>query len=513
MSSNSRRLSFNQPFNSGAFYSSQNERESTDSLFGDLSEQERDALIGSWKGVYARDIIESKVVTVDANIEVEEACNKLLSESIDCLVIVDSASPPSMMGRDDHRTGLFDFSDVNAFLTLAATRHTLPPDIIRENARLNRVVEAAKAGKVPVRLVSNFSDKNPCVVLPYNANVISLLEVFARGTHRVFVQNTIPPVPGSNNPQLLGMVTDKGFLSWFAKYAKGEGRTLQSPLGRLLSRSLYELAFPLLNIHTAVVAASSVATVLDAMRLMSEDGVSSVAVLDEESGILLGAVSVTDIGQFVVPSQTNHILGTPLKQFVSTVRLPYGSTDGADRYPVYSVFPSSSLVYTIEKLLATNAHRLFVTGEAESANPVLSPSSSGNLTGIISIVDILSLFAHLARIPDVDPRRMQRHRRASSTSSHSSDIEALLRTRSSSRASIRRSPSFGMVSSSPGSSVMSFSGNSSPVSMRPKSPGMLPVPDIGGALGGSLYGVGIVGRRGSMNASLRSRNSKRDSVQ
>jgi CBS domain-containing protein len=117
------------------------------------------------------------------------------------------------------------------------------------------------------------------------------------------------------------MVSDKGFLSWFSKYAKGsaittplatdisasspsdasfsrrERRTLRSPLERLLSRSLYELAFPLLNIHTAVVAASSVATVLDAMRLMSEEGVSSVAVLDEESGILLGAVSVTDIGQ------------------------------------------------------------------------------------------------------------------------------------------------------------------------------------------------------------------------
>jgi hypothetical protein len=120
------------------------------------------------------------------------------------------------------------------------------------------------------------------------------------------------------------MVSDKGFLSWFAKYAKGsaisfastplatdisasspsdsslsrrEGRTLRLPLERLLSRPLYELAFPLLSIHAAVVAASSVATVLDAMRLMSEEGVSSVAVLDEESGILLGAVSVTDIGQ------------------------------------------------------------------------------------------------------------------------------------------------------------------------------------------------------------------------
>jgi hypothetical protein len=33
------------------------------------------------------------------------------------------------------------------------------------------------------------------------------------------------------------------------------------------------------------------------MKLMSEEGVSSVAVLDEDSGALLSAVSVTDIGK------------------------------------------------------------------------------------------------------------------------------------------------------------------------------------------------------------------------
>jgi CBS domain-containing protein len=36
---------------------------------------------------------------------------------------------------------------------------------------------------------------------------------------------------------------------------------------------------------------------MDAMRSMSEEGVSSVAVVDEESGILIGGVSVTDIGR------------------------------------------------------------------------------------------------------------------------------------------------------------------------------------------------------------------------
>lgn len=46
---------------------------------------------------------------------------------------------------------------MNAFLTLAATRHTLSPEVIKTNERLHRIVEAAKAGRVPVRLVCSGS--------------------------------------------------------------------------------------------------------------------------------------------------------------------------------------------------------------------------------------------------------------------------------------------------------------------------------------------------------------------
>jgi len=45
------------------------------------------------------------------------------------------------------------------------------------------------------------------------------------------------------------------------------------------------------------VASTSSRSVLDAMKLMSEEGVSSVAVVEEETGYLLSAVSVTDIGK------------------------------------------------------------------------------------------------------------------------------------------------------------------------------------------------------------------------
>jgi len=103
---------------------------------------------------------------------------------------------------------------------------------------------------------------------------------------------------------------------------------------RFLSSSLDLLSLPSLYLYTSVVAAPASSTVLDAMRLMSEEGVSSIAVLDEEGGGLLSAVSVTDVGKSIVPTQSNQSLSLQLGQFVSIIREPLGSTDGNERYPV-----------------------------------------------------------------------------------------------------------------------------------------------------------------------------------
>jgi len=376
--------------------------------------------IKDWKGVLARDLIHTRVVSVDAETSVEDACDILLSEDIYCLAV------KSLGTHGTSYVGLFDFSDVNAFLTLAATRHTLQPDDLRYNPRADEIVSAARSGRVPVHLVSNFSGKNPLQTVPNDATVVSLLEIFSRGTHRTLIES-------STSNEYLGMVSDRGLLSWFSSYAA------KTPsLQKFLTNSLCSFALPSLNLYDAIVASAANSTVLDAMKLMSEEGVSSVAVLDHESGNLLSAVSVTDIGKIVVPSESKHILSTPLYQFVSLIKQPDGATDGVDKYPVYSVLSSNSLLRTVQKLLATNAHRLFVTTDSGSGSPVLSPSTVGNLSGIVSIVDILSIFARLANISDVDPTRMQRHRRASSASSQS-DRDPM--SMSNSRTSIRRSPS------------------------------------------------------------------------
>ena len=179
-------------------------------------------------------------------------------------------------------------------------------------------------------------------------------------------------------------------LSWFASYAQ---RT--PTLHRFLSVPLTSLSLPSLHLYSSVVAAKAGDSVLDAMRLMSDEGVSSVAIVDDETGGVLSAVSVTDVGKIVVPAQSNQILGTPLQQLVARIKVGFvwvwlmrmsacvltvhstagtgwihGWSGQVSRYciyahisthlrlivcclPVYSVTPNNTLFYTMQKLLAS----------------------------------------------------------------------------------------------------------------------------------------------------------------
>jgi hypothetical protein len=155
----------------------------------------------------------------------------------------------------------------------------------------------------------------------------------------------------------LGIVTDTRLLSFFANFARPVSPFLsaysasepsgsssaslappspvspRSPLSpsipstasfqRYLGNTLQTLPLPSLNLYTDVITLRAQETVLDAMRRMSEHGVSSVAVLDDTTGSLLSAISVTDIGRMVVPAQNNQILSTPLQQLIAQIKVHF----------------------------------------------------------------------------------------------------------------------------------------------------------------------------------------------
>ena len=118
----------------------------------------------------------------------------------------------------------------------------------------------------------------------------------------------------SPSQDFLGIVSDRSLLEWFTVQAQ------KTPsLANFLSTPLSFLMLPSLYLYSAVVAAKATDTVLDAMRLMSDYGVSSVAVIQDEGGGLLSAVSVTDIGK--VSTRTHFFTNKQLIESVS--RLSY----------------------------------------------------------------------------------------------------------------------------------------------------------------------------------------------
>ena len=128
----------------------------------------------------------------------------------------------------------------------------------------------------------------------------------------VLVQSPI----GSSSTHI-GIISDRRLLAYFASFARPQPTSpssspvLASPISvrsasfnsptssflRYLNNPLSSLSLPSLNLYSEVVAVTAGDTVLNAMKVMSELGVSSVAVVHEDTGNLLSAVSVTDIGK------------------------------------------------------------------------------------------------------------------------------------------------------------------------------------------------------------------------
>ena len=131
-------------------------------------------------------------------------------------------------------------------------------------------------------------------------------------------------------------------------------------------------------------------------------------------------------------------------------------TDGKDSFPVFYVSPYSSLAHTVAKLAATRSHRMWIvdaqspsqtpqisaltsapaspvtssqapatsgpslastTGSAVSASSLPGQHMSGRLSGVVSLTDVLNLFARASGLSPQDPDDARRRRRRGSSSS------------------------------------------------------------------------------------------------
>jgi CBS domain-containing protein len=215
----------------------------------------------------------------------------------------------------------------------------------------------------------------------------------------------------------------------------------------------------------------------DALALLLNEGVSSLAVIDNSSNVV-GNISVVDV-KLLTNSSSLPLLRNTCIHFVSYILSNRGMENGKDSVPVFHITPMNTLAHIVAKLVATKSHRLWVTepispsssgpptpslntatlvptmshsssssgqhyhvpppalsadpgsvADASPKTPLIAPTGpsisasalpgariSGHLCGVVSLTDILILFARVGGLEVADPQEIRARRRRSSSSS------------------------------------------------------------------------------------------------
>ena len=194
------------------------------------------------------------------------------------------------------------------------------------------------------------------------------------------------------------------------------------------------------------------------------------AVLDNGHNVV-GNISTVDV-KLLTKSSSLPLLRNTCIHFITVILSTRGMFEGQDSFPVFYVTPFSTLAHTVAKLVATKSHRMWITDAVSpsssgapkhSAHPAtLVPTSShsssissgsgqshvmvppaistsmpgakisGRLVGVVSLTDIIILFAKATGLHAVDPSELRKGRRRSSSSSVRKSIDLGARPRPSS---------------------------------------------------------------------------------
>ncbi|KAI2088701.1 cell separation during budding [Ophidiomyces ophidiicola] len=289
---------------------------------------------------------------VEADMSIEDATNRLIECEAPLLLIRESPEHTSVIGT-------FEYADLNAYLLLVIGI-TKPDD--EHAASLEELGRKAREGQmICLKEVKNLRPKDPLTTLPPNASLIRAVETFGGGIHSIIVTK-------DNTSEVLGI-----FSQWrLVKFLWENARSFPV-IEQLYPQYLRELGLG----SQYVISINGDRPLCHALELMNNEGISSVAVVDNQSNVV-GNISVVDV-KLLTKSTSLPLLRDTCIHFISVILSTRGLNEGKDSFPVFHVNPQSTLAHTVAKLVATKSHRMWVTDPQ-------SPSSSNPSTPAHSAV-------------------------------------------------------------------------------------------------------------------------------
>jgi len=221
-----------------------------------------------WRSIQISEIIEpAETRFVDLETSIEET-TKLL---------VKSGAPNVVLIRESRKTktaiGMFDFSDLNAYLLLVLGM-SQPDESAADLAERARSGEAIQLSAV----IGHLGAREEPAFLPHTATLTRAMEVLGGGTHRVVINK-------EGTSESIGVLSQLRLVKFFWSNHQNFAATEQ-----LYGRSLKELELG----AKEVVAINGDKPLSDALRLMHDQGITSLPVLDNQRNVV-GNISHVDV--------------------------------------------------------------------------------------------------------------------------------------------------------------------------------------------------------------------------
>lgn len=322
----------------------------------------------------------------------------------------------------------FDYNDLNAYLLTVVGVSRPEGD---QATLFHDIMTKAQGGAhISLREIQPLCSREAIVKMNSGVNLSQAIETLGSGIHRVLVTDSTGNV--------IGIISQLRMVEFFWN----EGVNFPT-IDRLNPVTLQDLGIgvrPVLSVH-------SDAPLTEALSLMYEEGLSSVAIVDSGHNVV-GNISTKDV-RHLTSSSSAYLLGSSCMHFISVILNERGVEKGQDVYPVFYVNPYSTLGHTIAKLVATRSHRMWIVESAPQSSPLSTPATptttsqpslssgtvpapamagallSGKLIGVVSLTDILNIFAKSTGLHPSEPSEQRARRRRSSSSSVRPSVESL----------------------------------------------------------------------------------------
>ncbi|KAK0949883.1 cell separation during budding [Friedmanniomyces endolithicus] len=391
-----------------------------------------------WRSVQVGEIIDpAEVRFVELETSIEDTTKLLIK----------SGPPNVVLIRESRKTrtaiGTFGYSELNTYLLLVLGL-SQPDELAEELAKRARSGETIPLGDVNDHL----GPREQPAFLPHTAELSRAMEVLGGGVHRVVITK-------EGTSETVGVLSQLRLVRFF-----WENHQNFTATERLYPMSLKELGLGAQH----MVAINGDKPLADALRLMHGEGITSLPVLDNHSNVV-GNISHVDV-RLLTDTSSIPLLSNTCIHFIGVILSERGMWDGKDSYPVFHVTPLSTLAHTVAKLCATRSHRMWIVedGPSPSASvppspsvhthppfgtspsshnnnvstpsphPAMPPSTattpstsipaagahtSGRLSGVVSLTDVLNLFARASGLSPGNPEELRLRRRRGSSSSSS----------------------------------------------------------------------------------------------